>query len=114
MVLPMIDPARVVNIPQPFKRPEKRGRIVWLHPYELPLSCMIAGSFIVRRIMNPNALNVPGQPLLPCPYDPLTGYFRDGCCNTREDDCQRVACHLRPHDGGIPAVLRAPEVRGQP
>lgn len=54
---------------------------------------MIAGSFIVRRIMNPNALNVPGQPLLPCPYDPLTGYFRDGCCNTREDDSEsHVIC----------------------
>ena len=32
------------------------------------------------------ALNVLGEPLVPCSYDPLTGYFRDGCCNTREDD----------------------------
>jgi uncharacterized protein len=30
--------------------------------------------------------NVLGAPLVPCSYDPLTGYFRDGCCNTREDD----------------------------
>lgn len=36
--------------------------------------------------MNPQALNVLDQPLLACSYDPLTGYFRDGCCNTREDD----------------------------
>ena len=26
--------------------------------------------------------NVLGGPLLACSYDPLTGYFRDGCCAT--------------------------------
>ena len=42
------------------------------------------------------ALNVLGTALVPCSYDPLTGYFRDGCCNTDEDDtgthviCARV------------------------
>ncbi len=30
--------------------------------------------------------NVLGGDLQPCSYDPLTGFFRDGCCNTREDD----------------------------
>ncbi|MFM8898508.1 MAG: DUF2237 family protein [Burkholderiales bacterium] len=35
------------------------------------------------------ALNVLGQELVPCSYDPLTGYFRDGCCNTRADDVGR-------------------------
>lgn len=40
--------------------------------------------------------NVLGTPLVPCSYDPLTGYFRDGCCNTDESDrgahlvCARV------------------------
>ena len=33
-----------------------------------------------------NARNVLGTPLLACSYSPLTGYFRDGCCHTREDD----------------------------
>ena len=32
------------------------------------------------------ALNVLGKPLVPCSYDPLTGYYRDGCCNTDEND----------------------------
>jgi len=36
--------------------------------------------------MNQDALNVLGKPLVPCSYDPLTGYFRDGCCNTNEQD----------------------------
>ena len=42
------------------------------------------------------ALNVLGTPLKACSFDPLTGYFRDGCCSTREDDlgshviCARV------------------------
>lgn len=31
-------------------------------------------------------LNVLGGPLLPCSDDPLTGFFRDGCCNTSEED----------------------------
>jgi uncharacterized protein (DUF2237 family) len=33
-----------------------------------------------------NAKNVLGTPLVACSYSPLTGYFRDGCCHTREDD----------------------------
>jgi len=32
------------------------------------------------------ALNVLGEPLRPCSYDPLTGYLRDGCCDTAADD----------------------------
>ena len=43
------------------------------------------------------ALNVLGQPLAPCSLDPLTGFYRDGCCNTGYDDtgihtiCVRVS-----------------------
>jgi uncharacterized protein len=33
-----------------------------------------------------DSLNVLGTKLVPCSYDPLTGYFRDGCCNTDEHD----------------------------
>jgi uncharacterized protein (DUF2237 family) len=36
--------------------------------------------------MNQEPLNVLGAPLVPCSYDPLTGYFRDGCCHTDEQD----------------------------
>ena len=32
------------------------------------------------------ALNVLGEALVPCSYDPLTGYYRDGCCNTDVND----------------------------
>ena len=32
------------------------------------------------------ALNVFGQLLEPCGRDPLTGFYRDGCCNTGYDD----------------------------
>jgi uncharacterized protein len=37
-------------------------------------------------MQNPLALNVFGQPLVPCSFDPLTGFFRDGCCKTNEED----------------------------
>ncbi len=30
--------------------------------------------------------NVLGDDLLPCSYDPLTGFYRDGCCNTGAED----------------------------
>jgi uncharacterized protein (DUF2237 family) len=46
--------------------------------------------------MEDQALNVLGNPLVPCSYDPLTGYYRDGCCKTDASDqgthviCARV------------------------
>jgi uncharacterized protein len=42
------------------------------------------------------SLNVLATPLVPCSYDPLTGFFRDGCCQTDAHDhgshviCARV------------------------
>jgi uncharacterized protein (DUF2237 family) len=36
--------------------------------------------------MTRSGLNVLGGELIPCSYDPLTGYFRDGCCNTHDED----------------------------
>ena len=32
------------------------------------------------------AVNVWGEDLVPCSYDPLTGFYRDGCCQTDEED----------------------------
>lgn len=32
------------------------------------------------------SLNVLGGPLQPCSDKPLTGFFRDGCCNTGPED----------------------------
>ena len=37
------------------------------------------------------ALNVLGSPLQACSFDPLTGFFRDGCCNT---DAQGQGTHV--------------------
>ena len=37
--------------------------------------------------------NVLGGELLACSYDPLTGYFRDGCCATRGiEDVAHLVC----------------------
>jgi uncharacterized protein (DUF2237 family) len=38
-----------------------------------------------------STLNVLGTPLVPCSYDPLTGYHRDGCCTT---DAQDTGSHV--------------------
>jgi uncharacterized protein (DUF2237 family) len=37
-------------------------------------------------LLHMTTLNVLGTPLKPCSYDPLTGYFRDGCCETDPSD----------------------------
>ena len=46
------------------------------------------------------AKNVLGKPLKPCSTNPLTGYFRNGCCDTGADDygihvvCTRVTAEF--------------------
>ena len=43
--------------------------------------------------MSQTPLNVLGTALVPCSYDPLTGFYRDGCCNTDENDVgSHVVC----------------------
>jgi uncharacterized protein (DUF2237 family) len=36
--------------------------------------------------MTTETRNVLGTALVPCSYDPLTGYYRDGCCHTDQND----------------------------
>jgi len=39
------------------------------------------------------ALNVLGGPLQACSFDPLTGWYRDGCCHTDDHDAgSHVVC----------------------
>jgi uncharacterized protein (DUF2237 family) len=39
------------------------------------------------------ALNVLGSALLPCSFDPLTGFHRDGCCRSDDQDAgSHVVC----------------------
>ena len=35
---------------------------------------------------DPDALNVLGTELRPCSSDPVTGFFRNGCCETSHED----------------------------
>lgn len=45
------------------------------------------------------ANNVLGEPLMPCALDPLTGFYRDGCCNTGPEDVGRhVVCAEMTHE----------------
>ena len=48
----------------------------------MPLDAGPAGGLPPR----PQARNVLGGRLLPCSVAPLTGFFRDGCCNTGPED----------------------------
>jgi uncharacterized protein (DUF2237 family) len=36
--------------------------------------------------MSEQAVNVLGTESMPCSYDPLTGFLRDGCCKTDHQD----------------------------
>ena len=42
------------------------------------------------------AINVIGGLLVPCSHDPKTGWYRDGCCNTDDNDMgsHTVCCEL--------------------
>jgi uncharacterized protein (DUF2237 family) len=41
----------------------------------------------------PPDLNVLGESLVPCSIDPMTGFYRDGCCSTGSEDFGRhVVC----------------------
>lgn len=41
------------------------------------------------------SLNIFGEALVPCSLDPLTGFYRDGCCATGPDDTGRhVVCAI--------------------
>jgi uncharacterized protein (DUF2237 family) len=38
------------------------------------------------NVVKSDSMNVYGAPLEPCSNEPLTGFFRDGCCNTCDED----------------------------
>lgn len=47
----------------------------------------------------PPARNVYNEPLVPCSFDPLTGFFRDGCCKTNQEDVgTHVVCAIMTSD----------------
>lgn len=44
-------------------------------------------------MMRMPAKNVLGHPMIPCSQSPITGFYRDGCCNTGwEDVSTHVVC----------------------
>ena len=55
-----------------------------------------------------------GEPLDPCGVDPVTGFFRDGCCNTGLEDlgshtiCAVVTSEFLAHQRGIGNDLSTP------
>ena len=59
-------------------------------------------------------LNVLGEPLAPCSEDPLTGFYRDGCCNTEAADigshtvCTRVTAEFLEFSRGMGNDLSTP------
>lgn len=61
-----------------------------------------------------SALNVVGGPLEECGTDPMTGFFRDGCCNTAPQDlgshtiCAVVTADFLAHQQGVGNDLSTP------
>ena len=59
-------------------------------------------------------LNVLGEVLAPCSENPLTGYFRDGCCNTEPADqgshtvCVRVTSKFLEYSLNVGNDLSTP------
>ena len=43
--------------------------------------------------------NVLGEPIASCSHDPITGFFRDGCCNTGPSDIgMHTVCAVMTED----------------
>ena len=59
-------------------------------------------------------INVLGTELMPCSYDPMTGYYRTGCCENRGDDpgmhtvCSRVTASFLEFSATRGNDLRTP------
>jgi len=59
-------------------------------------------------------LNVLGEELQPCGTDPMTGFFRDGCCSTGPEDlgshtiCAVVTTEFLEHQRSIGNDLSSP------
>ena len=47
------------------------------------------------RVAMEDSVNVLGGPLKACSFDPVTGFFRDGCCNTGPEDRGRHTVCVR-------------------
>lgn len=62
----------------------------------------------------PTARNVLGGELESCGTDPVTGFYRDGCCNTGPEDlgshtiCAVVSAEFLAHQRGIGNDLSSP------
>lgn len=62
----------------------------------------------------PVELNVLGEPLEPCGTDPVTGFFRDGCCRTGTEDvgshtvCAVVTAEFLEHQRSVGNDLTTP------
>ena len=60
------------------------------------------------------ARNVLGSELEPCNYNPLTGFYRDGCCNTGSEDagvhtvCTRVTVEFLAFSASVGNDLSTP------
>jgi len=58
--------------------------------------------------------NVFGEPLEPCGTEPLTGFYRDGCCNTGPQDvgshtvCAVVSAEFLAHQRSVGNDLSTP------
>lgn len=60
------------------------------------------------------AKNVLGGPLKTCSTEPLTGFYRNGCCDTGADDvglhlvCTQVTCEFLQHQRSVGNDLSTP------
>ncbi len=60
------------------------------------------------------AKNVLGGPLQTCSTEPMTGFYRDGCCNTGEEDhglhlvCSKVTAEFLAHQRSVGNDLSTP------
>ena len=86
-------------------RADRRGRAPVVPPVGAPTRAVLKWAM---------AQNVLGEALEPCNFDPVTGFYRDGCCNTGAEDvgvhtvCTRVTAEFLAFSASVGNDLSTP------
>lgn len=67
-------------------RPPRLQRTFHARRFKNRISSLIANTLFRKNSSMASASNVLGTELKPCSMDPITGFFRDGCCRSGAED----------------------------
>jgi len=70
---------------------QTRNQPIYLHAARCSIKRRVSLEDDKVERITMSARNVLGTELVPCSYDPLTGFYRNGCCHTDPQDHGHVS-----------------------